>query len=411
MKKHAFYFNILLFIIMAAVLTTACKKDDSPAALKLSTLVADDIDLNAATAPSNVAADPIITATFSTNVDPASATAANITLLNYEDVSIAIDITVSGAAITITPTERLGDGTSHTLTFGSGLKATNGQMLSEAIVRSFSTDGLFAPGGAVAYWNFEDDALDQAGSYDASAVIDVTYTAGRKADAGKAATFNGTTSIIEVPNGDQLMNTSDFTLSFWVKAEQSGKGHFVMGLGAFYGFQFEIFGDFNGCKLAARYDLGDGTSAAEDLWFPANGDLGWQGWTFCADWTGSGGLPSRMEDKWVQVVCMYNSTTKVGTMYINDELAKTQDFNLWPDGDAKQGVVGLKYDGVAPEVVNELAFGFIQSRAGTLWDAEAWGGYDFAGANHFQGQLDDIRIYHKVLTATEIQLMYDSGKP
>ena len=66
---------------------------------------------------------------------------------------------------------------------------------------------------------------------------------------------------------------------------------------------------------------------------------------------------------------------------------------------------------VLPEVVNELAFGFIQSRAGTLWDGESWGGYEFPGANHFQGQLDDVRIYHKALTAAEIDLMYKSEKP
>jgi hypothetical protein len=98
-------------------------------------------------------------------------------------------------------------------------------------------------------------------------------------------------------------------------------------------------------------------------------------------------------------------------MYINGEKMKAFDFDLWPDGDAKRGVVGLKYGGVAPEVVNELAFGFIQSRAGTLWDGEPWGGYDFPGANHFGGWLDDVRVFHKVLSETEISLMYASEKP
>ncbi|MDV7397841.1 hypothetical protein RZS08_40950, partial [Arthrospira platensis SPKY1] len=85
--------------------------------------------------------------------------------------------------------------------------------------------------------------------------------------------------------------------------------------------------------------------------------------------------------------------------------------NLWPEGDAKQTVVGMKYGGAEPDVKNDLAFGFIQSRAGTMWDNEPWGGYDFPDANHFKGQLDDIRFFHKVLTPTEIQLMYNSEKP
>jgi hypothetical protein len=95
---------------------------------------------------------------------------------------------------------------------------------------------------------------------------------------------------------------------------------------------------------------------------------------------------------------------------MNGEKMKSFDFDLWPDGDAKRGVTGMKYGGTAPETVNELAFGFIQSRSGQLWDTEPWGGYDFPTSNHFKGQLDDVRIYHKVLTDKEIELMYNSEK-
>ena len=74
-------------------------------------------------------------------------------------------------------------------------------------------------------------------------------------------------------------------------------------------------------------------------------------------------------------------------------------------------ITGLKYGGTEPETYPTLTFGFIHSRAGTLWDTEPWGGYDFPDANHFMGQLDDVRIYHKALTAKEIELMYESEKP
>ena len=292
-----------------------------------------------------------------------------------------------------------------------------------ALTRTFTTTGTFMPKGAVAYWTFENSADDVVGDYDpaASGVVAVTYTDGRNAAAGKAATFDGDASIIEVPNGDQLLNTADFTLSFWVKTNSSGHvnangdptGHFVMGLAAFYGFQFEISGDYSSCKLAGSYDLGDGTGASEDLWFNGGGQTrdngGWQGWDFCQDLTNSGGVAALLQDKWAHVVCAYNATTKAGTMYINGQHMKSQNFNLWPEGDAKQGIVGMKYRGTEPETYPELAFGFIQSRAGTLWDSEGWGGYDFPTSNHFKGQLDDVAVFHKVLTETEIQLMYNSG--
>jgi hypothetical protein len=117
----------------------------------------------------------------------------------------------------------------------------------------------------------------------------------------------------------------------------------------------------------------------------------------------------------VLVTYVYDSVSKERSFYLNGELAITQDHDLWFDDNnqpmPETGIVGLKYAGVAPEVLNELAFGFIQSRGGTLWDSEPWGGYDLPGANHFSGLLDDVRIFHKPLTAQEIELMYESEKP
>ena len=86
---------------------------------------------------------------------------------------------------------------------------------------------------------------------------------------------------------------------------------------------------------------------------------------------------------------------------------KEQDFNLWLAGDAKTTVVGLKYAGNAGN--NMLAFGFIQDKNDpTLTDS--WADYNNTSNNHFKGQLDDIRIFHKSLTDTEIRLMYNSEK-
>ncbi len=277
----------------------------------------------------------------------------------------------------------------------------------------------------VAYWNFENNANDQVGNYNPSldGIVDLTYEDSYKPGAGQCAFFNGTTTIVEIPDGDQLINTSDFTLSFWVKANSIGhvgengepKGHFVMGLAAFFGFQFEISADYSWCKLAASYELADGTTASEDLWFAGDGltgsNGGWQGWTFCKDLTNLGGVQALLMDTWAHVVCTYNSQTKEGIMYINGEIMKAQDFDLWPDGDPKQGVVGLKYGGVEPLVYPMLAFGFIQSREGTLWANEPWGNYFLPTSNHFGGWLDNVRIYHIALTEGEVMILHDQEKP
>lgn len=405
-------------ILIATTMLASCKKDSGPKALNVVSILAGTIDLNGAVSPTNVPTNATITVEFSTRVNPTTATAANIRVVqDYDNAVVPITITVDGNKVNITPTSRFGGGTLHRLTITAGLLSVENQPLTE-LSRTFTTAGNFLPSGIVAHWTFEDSANDVVGPYDpaTSGVVGITYVASKNTKLGKAANFNGTTSIIEVPNGNVLMTVPNFTISFWVKAQsagQEGKGHFVMGLGAFYGFQFEIFGGYDGAKFAIRYGLADGTTTAEDMWFPSlatdatNG--GWQGWDFARSLTADQ-MMAKLKDNWLHVTYTYNQSTRTGTLYYDGEKMKSFSFNLWPAGDAKRTVTGMKYGGTAPEVVNELAFGFIQSRAGTLWDNEPWGGYDFASANHFRGQLDDIKIYHKVLTPAEITLMYNSER-
>ncbi|MDQ3535406.1 MAG: Ig-like domain-containing protein, partial [Bacteroidota bacterium] len=247
----------------------SCSKDDDapPVALSLQGLTAGAIDLNAATSPSNVPADASFTATFSTDVDPATANSSNVTLTrDYDDADIPVNVTTSGNTVTITPVETLGEGTLYELSLSSAIMSTGGQAL-PALSRTFTTEGTFVPAGQVAYWNFEDNADDQVGNYNASDVVDVTYVEGRSATFGKAASFNGNTSIIEIPNGDDLIDVSDYTLSFWVKTNSEGHlnvdenpaGHFVMGLGGAHGIQFEIPADYAWVKFATQYEFADGT--------------------------------------------------------------------------------------------------------------------------------------------------------
>jgi hypothetical protein len=411
--KSMFRFFAVALLMVSMVTINSCKKDEDDPLFALSDLKAGNIDLNGANSATGVPANSTITATFTGNVDPTSTVQLQ---RDYDDANLDVTVSASGNTLTIDPDDDLGNGTLYILSL-NGIKSQKGEVLT-AVDRSFTTEGSFVPAGQVAYWNFEDNANDVVGAYDPAAadVIGITYVTSRNTKAGKAALFNGQNSLIEIPNGPELMNTSNFTLSFWVNASSENKtsGHFVMGLGAFKGFQFEIPGDFSSVKLAAQYDLGNGSTGSEDLWFPGDGkdrnNGGWQGWDFVKDLTGTGGVPTLFKDKWAHVVCTYDAATKKGTMYVNGEKVKSQDFNLWPAGDAKRGVTGLKFGGSAPEVGNKLAFGFIYDRTSQLFSAEPWGNYNNPDANHFKGQLDDIRILHTALTEQEAKLVYDSEK-
>jgi hypothetical protein len=408
---------LIIAISTMALMFNACSDDSGPKELNIISMLVGDADLNAAVSPSNVPVDASIVITFNSAINPATANQSTITLTQeYDSANVPLDITVDGATLTVTPQDNLGTGTLYQLDLRAGLLNTDDQPLAQTR-RTFTTAGTFSPAGAIAHWTFEGTAEDVAGNYNPSStgVVDVTYEAGRNAAAGNAATFNGTTSIIEIPNGDELITTEDFSLNFWVKTNSQGidRGHFVIGLGAFFGLQYEIFGDYAGAKFAMRFITADGTSVAEDMWFPAEAtdanSGGWQGWDYARSLTREQ-MIALLKDNWLHVTLTFDGSAKKASLYYNGEIMKSFDFNLWPDGSIQKTVTGMHYAGTAPEVVNELAFGFIQSRAGTLWQNEPWGGYRFPDANHFKGQLDDIRIYHKVLTPTEIRAIYDSEK-
>ncbi len=426
MKKKTLIF-IALTGITAALLINGCKKS-SPAPIDLGTLMVGTIDLNAASAPTNVPVNPVITATFTTEVDATTATASNITLTeDFDNVSIPLTISVAGKVVTITPTADLANGALYKLAITAGLKATDGEILT-ALTRSFTTVGSFLPAGVVAYWNFDGNTNDQTGVYNAlsGGVTDITYVTGRNAASGQAASFNGTTSLIEIPNGDVLENTSDFSISFWMKDDTTGgtptkHDQFVLGLAGWYGFQFEYNSNIYGtgdnaqigqCKLAAQYSISDGTSASQDLWLDGLGATkdngGWQGWTFSKNLVAGGGtgVNGLLAQQWAHVVCTYDHSTKIGTMYINGQEMKAQDFNLYPV--PLLNATGLKFAGNAGN--NSFVFGFIQDKVDpTIPDS--WADYTNPANGHFHGLLDDVAIYHSVLTPALITLIYNSGKP
>ncbi len=379
----------------------------------MSSLKAGTIDLNGATSPTTVPVNPVIIAGFSTDVKASTVTATSVTMTrDYDGYVVPLGLSVNGTTITITPTVGLGNGSLYKLSFKSSITSTDGTALGQ-VDRTFTTTGSFVPDGMIAYYSFESTTADVLNHYNpmAGGVIGIAYAASYSTAAGMAAKFDGATTLIEIPNGDVMEATTDFTLAFWMKADSSKHGQFVMGLAGWYGFQFEVAGDYTWCKLAAQYSTDTiPASTSEDLWFPGDGKTkdngGWKGWTFCKDLTGSGGVKYLLANKWAHIVCRFSGTTKLATMYINGEKMKEQDYHLYDT--PKTHFNGLKYNGAVGN--NTFVFGFIQDKNNpTIGDP--WADYSNPANNHFKGLLDDVRIFHKALTEQEIHLMYNSEKP
>jgi hypothetical protein len=409
MKQTLKYYAMAACVAGLAV-SYSCSDDDGPSDFKIASAMAGDKDLNGGTPPEGVAQDAALVLTFNSDIDPSTATESNVTMQrNFDEMATDIDIDVDGKTMTVTAPSGWNGGVKYDLGISEGLKSTGGVAFAKQ-TRSFTTTGVFEPEGALAHWTFEQNGNDVIGAYDAvpADIIDVAWVDSRNAAAGKAASFNGTTSIMEVANGDDFANTKDFTVSLWVKADTTahppGGQNFVLGVGGLKGFQIEL--SPKTAKMAAQYDLGGGLSDSEDTWIDAKGDLGWKGWTFSKNY-GPQGLAGLVHNKWLHLVFTYTASTKIGAGYINGELAKTFDFNKWDADAPKHNVQGMTFKSET-DLGDKLAFGFLNDRSSTY---HSYGIYSNTDAFHLKGQLDDVRIYDRAVSAAEIGVAYNSEKP
>ena len=384
MKKVKFILSLVLVTGTVAMYLGSCSSSSDPSPLALVSLKTDaGVALDGATSATAIPLDAGVVAVFNKAVDPASATSSSITV-TVNGVAVGTTIVVSGETVTVTPNSNLVAGTNHVVTVLATLKGTDGTSATPGAFtfKSFGPPAVTAPQQAMllSFFPFNGNLVDEGGTHDPDAadVDNITFVADRFGFAGLAASFNGTTSIVEVPNGDGYLIGPDFTISFWVKVDGTKESHFVLGLAGWYGFQFEILGGpwtalDKGVKLATRYDLGSGgITDAEDTWWNGNPN-GWQGSTFAKDVTGSGGIAASFKDKWAHVVCTYKASTKVGTMYVNGEKTRSWDFNLWPTCTApcKATATGVKFAGNTTGGGNKLALGFIQA-SGNRIISDTW---------------------------------------
>lgn len=431
-----------LFFAILAISLSSCRDDDDggdpmTGTLMLTSLDATGVsfedgsaiesDLNGAVSAEDVSLNPAITATFNKEVDASTANTSNITLTDANGNEVPLDVSASGSTVTINPTAELSRGTLHTLSIGGGLTAMDGGTFTAA-TRSFTTEGrapVVVPnaGNQIAYWTFNGLADDETGDYPADNVVAVTYGEDRFGQANSAADFDGDESIIEVLNGSRLLADDDLTIAFWMKTNSEDHvnengdpaSHFVFGLGAFFGLQFEVGSNYDFCKFAQSYIVNDTLSVSEDAFFNGNGEDanngGWQGWDFVADLSGRGGVEAFLKDRWVHVVASYDASEKTHRIYFDGELMKSHDFNLWPDGAPKRDIQGVTYRGMPTDVEDIFAIGFVKSIDSPLWADTPWGDYAKPTANHFKGQLDDLRVFDTAYSQSDVTDLYNAEAP
>lgn len=431
--KNLKHLLTIFLMLSAGIFLQNCGDDEEelqPFALQ--SLTTDGgIDLNAATSASNVPTDAAIVATYTRDIDDATATDANISLVReYDQEEIDINVTTAGNVVTITPAENLGAGTLYELTISDQVASEDGTTTT-SITRTFTTSGTFAPAGQLAYFPFDGSAEDVADGFTPAAgnVVDIEWGTDRAGEDGAAAVFNGNTSIIEIPNGPDLLG-ENVTMSYWVyvntenhlDANGNPAGHFIMGLGNFRGFQFETNGTVDFLKMAGQYSLSgeyEGETAGSDFFFNGDGQDrdagGFYATIYERDLSGSGGVAGLLENKWAHIVFTYNGAENVRTLYINGEVMQIDDLASL----AETGEPGLIPISTANALTfvpgdawgDDLALGFVHDRSSTEWANEPWGSYELPTSNHFKGRLDDLRFFEVALTEQEVTLMFNSENP
>lgn len=383
-----------------------------------------DKDLNAATAASDVPLDAVIKVSFNKAVDASTVNTSSISLSSSAG-AVSISVSAAGSDINISHTESFERGIEYTLVLASTLKGDDGGAFSE-ISRSFKSAGRAASdppnsSAQTAYFPLNGNANAAVGSNNGTE-SGVTYTSDRFGNQESAALFDGDVSLIEVPNGDQLL-TPSFTLSYWMYIDSSGHknfagtgnaGHFAMGIGDVYGFFIEVQGSLGGMKMTGRYSKSDGTTTVNDFFFNGDGkdanNGGWVGVEFEKDISSTGGLGAIIDQSWTHVIWTYDASTNKRSLYLNGELMETDNFgnttgladvtgHTYDDSDAGSDVIG-----------KSLAFGFNHDQQTTHWSDTNWGDYRKPGANHLKGALDDIRFFSASFSESDALELYNAEK-
>ncbi len=206
--------------------------------------------------------------------------------------------------------------------------------------------------GLVGHWKLNGNARDYTSNANDGTVTGATLTTDRKGQSNKAYTFAGGTDKISAGAGTSLNITSKITLALWLKPDGANSTDSDEGLAG-----------KTLTEYAMTYD--DRASPHGDVNFYINS--GGQRAN-----TGAGGAPNSV---WTHIVGTYDGTTI--SIYKNGALSDTT----------------LLTASINPALTTAFQIG----KSGT--------------SGSFLGDIDDVRVYNRVLSTTEITALYESYDP
>jgi len=233
-------------------------------------------------------------------------------------------------------------------------------------VNGYTSSAEIGKGSLIAYWAFDGSYIDSV-SKTTGTGVNTSFTGGFKGQALQGSS-NGYV-ISDVPNA--VKNLNSFTIDYWIKTPQNTSGILAP-------IVIAKTNDFWGA-LDMFYENGS-TSTSGNLKVHFNGQS--EVWF-------TNGFLSNPWDSWQNIALTYDAASSTFTLYQNGNVIASQ---------TAAGLGNL----VFPAAATKIIFGTEQFQTspslGTAGGSQSW-------ASYLTGQMDEVRIYNKSLTATDIQAL------
>jgi hypothetical protein len=207
----------------------------------------------------------------------------------------------------------------------------------------------------VAYYPFNGNANDESGNSNNGTVSGATLTQDRFGNPNSAYNFDGVSNYIAVPDSPTLDITGPITIAAWIKPTVAS-GNYVVTKGdpTVGGFVYDL--DIYPGSVRSLFHYQGGGSATR----------------------GATGATSIVSGVWQHVAVTWDGATV--TVYYDGQPDGTGPFNINTDGPIRTSNMDLEI-----------------------------GRYFYGGQLCFAGAIDEVYIYNRALSASEIQALYSLG--
>jgi hypothetical protein len=230
-----------------------------------------------------------------------------------------------------------------------------------------STEPAFVSDGLVAYYPFNGNAKDESGNGNDGEVNGATPTEDRNGEKGSSYNFDGDDYIELGPMnfGDEL------TVSAWVNlVESTGQGNMV-----FTKYDGQESGDLQPTRRSVQLDIAN--------------SIGWSISSTSRRPDMRSDEKNLMLNKMYHVVCSYGGGKQA--IYIDGKL----------DNQISVGKAAIFKSDVPVSIGANIAF--VKRNENEPASRVV--------LHHLKGEIDDVRIYNRVLSAEEVKALYDLEKP